>query len=347
MLALRSESITSISRRALLSGTMASALRLASAQKLVPVPSEPLALRDDGSVLDIFTNGSLFGVYNYNTSQAGTYRPYFHPLLGPNDRPITQNGEFPGSLRGHHWHRGVFVAHQKVNGTSFWEERAADCGKMVHLAFDTLDSGAEARFRERLAWRDLGGRDLLRETRTVRVQVPALRRRFLDLGIQLQALDRDVVFQRSQYNLLACRVINAMCLAPQKQRYAKLYGPLVDFKPTDQFGLISNSEGQRNEACGGAKAKWCDFSGPLGDGTTGGIAILDHPSNLRFPTAWHNWNNMTIIACLTYYEPVTLKPGEMLDLSYRVYVHHGNVTQAEVSGVWAQFSKTEPLTKKG
>ena len=123
---IHSERMNSVSRRALLAGT-AAALRPALAQnpKLGPAAA-PVVLRDERGVLDMFTKGSLFGVYNYDTSQAGTYRPYFHPLLGPTDRPITQNGEFPGTLRGHYWHRALFIAHQKVNGTSFWEEREED-----------------------------------------------------------------------------------------------------------------------------------------------------------------------------------------------------------------------------
>jgi hypothetical protein len=334
------------SRRALLA--RASVLAPAPAQypKLASAPEAAVALRQDRVVLDILTGGAPFAVYNFDTTQAGTYRPFFHPLFGPGSRPVTQNGEFPGSLRGHHWHRGLFIAHQKVNDCSFWEERAADCGKIVHLGFDAVSSGAAGRFEERLAWRDLAGRDLLEERRVVAARAGEGGSRFLDLGIRLRALERAVTFHQSYYNLLACRVANSMCLRPQKERYTQLYGPMVDFEPLDQFGAIVNSEGHQNETCGGAKAKWCDFSGPLGDGTVGGVAIFDHPSNPRFPTAWHNWNNMTIIASLTYHEPLTLQPGGAISLTYRVMTHRGWARQADVAGAWEQFSRTEPVFKE-
>lgn len=337
--------MSALSRRALLA---AGALSPAAAQypRLAAPPAGAVAVREDRVVMDILANGEPFAVYNFETSQAGTYRPYFHPILAPGNRILTQNGEFPGSLRGHHWHRGLFIAHQKVNDCSFWEERAADCGRIVHLGFEGVESGAVGRFRERLVWRDLAGRDLLEETRIVAARSPGGGVRILDLGVRLRAKDRPVTFHKSFYNLLACRVVNSMCLRPQKERYTQLYGPLAGFSPAGQFGVITNSEGQQNEACGGAKAKWCDFSGPLTDGTTAGIAILDHPANPRSPTAWHNWNNMTIIASLTYYEPLTLKPGEAVALTWRILAHEGGAREADIGGAWKQFSTTEPLTKE-
>jgi len=336
-----------IGRRECLRAFVAAAAGPAVAQypRLSPPPAAEAAIRADGPVMDLFLDGGLFAVYNFDTSQAGNYRPFFHPVLAPNQMAVTQNGEFPGSLRGHHWHRGLFIGHQRVNDVSFWEERA-DCGKVVHLGFDLAESGPVARLRQRLAWRDLTGRDLLEETRHIEARSGGANLRFLDLGLRLQALDRPVVFQKTMYNLLACRVPDSMCLRPQKERYTKLYGLLVNFHPMDRFGQITNSEGRQNEACGGAKACWCDFSGPLVDGSIAGVALMDHPANPRFPTRWHNWNNMTIIASFTYDEPFELKPGQVLALNYRVAVHTGDARQAGIQEVWAEYSKTEPLAKE-
>jgi len=232
-----------------------------------PNRTVPVEVRRERTVVDMRVDGAPFAVYNFDSTHAAMYRPFFYPVMGPNHRPITQNGEFPGSLRNHYWHRSLFVAHQKVNGISFWEERAADCGRMIHLGFDEMKSGEEGRFVERLAWQDLEGRDLLHEVRTVRVPHCSLERRFLDMTIRLKAMSGDVHFAATPYNLLACRVINAMCPIPEKRRYTKRYGCLADSSPTNEGGKITNSEGKENDACRGGRAKWCDFSGPLGDGT--------------------------------------------------------------------------------
>jgi hypothetical protein len=79
---------------------------------------------------------------------------------------------------------------------------------------------------------------------------------------------------------------------------------------------------------------------PLGDGTWGGVALLDHSSNPRHPTPWHNWNNMTITASFTFHEPFTLKPGAELTLRYRVLVHAGDADKAGVEEAWKEFART-------
>lgn len=296
-------------------------------------------LRDQRTALDAFVKGTPFATYNYNTAHAGLYRPYFHPIFGPNEKPITQDGEFPGTLRGHYWHRALFVAHQKINGVSFWEERQADCGRIVHLGFDEVVSGANGRFVERLAWRDLQGRDLLKETRTVVFPANGGDGNSLRMHLRLVAEADRVTFEKTPYNLLACRVINAMCRIREKQKYTIDWQEFVDFSPLDKGGQITNSEGKVDDACRGASARWCDFSGPLGDGTWGGITLMDHPENPRHPTPWHNWNNMTITASFTYDEPFTLRKGEELRLAYLVYVHPGTADSAPIEESWKRFSQ--------
>jgi hypothetical protein len=51
-------------------------------------------------------------------------------------------------------------------------------------------------------------------------------------------------------------------------------------------GRIVNSAGDTDGAAWGKKAAWCDYYGPVG-GETVGVAIFDHPENLRHPTTWH------------------------------------------------------------
>lgn len=299
-----------------------------------------VAIKEDRTVVDFSVNSKLFAVYNYHSDHAAIYRPFFYPVMGPNDQPITQQGEFPGSLRGHYWHRSLFIAHQRVNGISFWEERKADCGRIVHTGFDEMNSGPEGPLVERLAWQNVQGQDLLHEVRTIRVAAAPTEYRYLDISVSLEAAGRSVEFGATPYNLLACRVINAMCLVAQKEKYTRQFGSLVNFAPLDMGGQILNSEGQENEACRGARAKWCDFSGPLGDGTWGGVALFDHPGNPRHPTPWHNWNNMTIMASFTYHEPFTLVEGKPLQLAYRVAVHAGDAHQANIPERWQEYAQT-------
>jgi hypothetical protein len=309
-----------------------------------PGASAPAEVTPDRQVVDLRVGGGLFAVYNFDPNHAAIYRPFFYPVMGPNGKPITQNGEFPGSLRGHYWHRSLFVAHQKVNDLSFWEEvtGSMQCGRIVHLGFDEVSSGNEGRLVERLAWRGLQGEDILLETRIIRLPASPAERRVMDIGINLTAA-RDAELRSTPYNLLACRVVNSLCPGQVKRQYSERYGLLADFRPLDEGGAITNSEGHRDDQCRGARARWCDFSGPLGDGAWGGVALLDHPANPRHPSPWHNWNNMTITASPTFHEPLRLKKGEGISLTYRVLVHAGDARTADVEEAWKAFSQVKTL----
>ncbi len=305
----------------------------------MPVEPKPaVEVKAGNTVVDVTQDGKPFLVYNFATAHAGIYKPFFDPVMGPNGWPITQNGEFPGTLRGHYWHHALFVGHQKLShrtadgsrSSNFWEEREEECGRMVHDRFEDQTSGDVGRFDHYLIWRAPDGREVLRETRSVRVPKAPPERRIIDITVRLLATLGPVRFEKTMYNLLACRVINAMCRREEKATYTERYGNLVDFRPLLVGGKIVNSQGRENDAVRGERAKWCDFSGPLDNSAVGGVAILDHPLNERHPTPWNNWNNMTITASFTFHDHFELALGKELRLKYRVLIHKGDAKQADV-----------------
>jgi hypothetical protein len=118
------------------------------------------------------------------------------------------------------------------------------------------------------------------------------------------------------------------------------------FPPLNEGGMVTNSDGKTDDGCRGARARWCDISGPLGDGSWGGVAVMDHPANPRHPTPFHNWSNLTITASLTYHEALTLKRGEQVAVAYRVFVHPGDAKRADLQESWKAFSRIEPTGLK-
>jgi hypothetical protein len=109
----------------------------------------------------------------------------------------------------------------------------------------------------------------------------------------------------------------------------------------------------------GQKARWMDFS--VVDTATseiGGIAILQHPSTLRYPTHWHNvmddkfpfgyfspaplWAEpFTLQAGKTWAEPFTLQAGKTLKVSYRILIHRGRGTKDQLDAEWNAFSESK------
>ena len=53
-------------------------------------------------------------------------------------------------------------------------------------------------------------------------------------------------------------------------------------------GVITNALGDvGEETLWGKPAAWCDYSGELPGVGWRGLAVFDHPTNLRHPTSWH------------------------------------------------------------
>ena len=112
-------------------------------------------------------------------------------------------------------------------------------------------------------------------------------------------------------------------------------------------GKIENAIGGVGEAeTWGKISQWCDYSGIV-DGNKVGVAIFDWPKNFRYPTYWHvrNYGLMTanIFGRGTFEgDPSmdgswTLKDGESLSLSFRVYVHAGDATDGQVGEKYHEF----------
>ena len=121
------------------------------------------------------------------------------------------------------------------------------------------------------------------------------------------------------------------------------YGGLaVRISQASSGWVLVNSEGRRDVAAGskpgnanglglatnthGKRARWTDFSlMPTGAVQPGGIAILDHPSNPRHPSQWHNAMNTQIRfgyfnPALLWSEPYRLSAGQKFTLRYRIII---------------------------
>src|SRR5437660_1335786 len=92
--------------------------------------------------LRVEINGRLFTEYFFKDVP----RPYFYPLIGPGEAPMTRNWPMkntPDEEHDHPHHRSLWFAHGSVNGTDFWSEEKA-FGKIVHDGFGEIKSGTES-----------------------------------------------------------------------------------------------------------------------------------------------------------------------------------------------------------
>jgi hypothetical protein len=114
----------------------------------------------------------------------------------------------------------------------------------------------------------------------------------------------------------------------------------------DRGARLRNSEGlEGTKNIWGKPARWVDYSALI-DGERAGVAILDHPSNLRHPSRWHarpyglNAANPFALKSFTK-DPTaegafTLPDGQKLVLRYRTLVYEGS---PDIERLYDSYSK--------
>ncbi len=232
-------------------------------------------------------------------------KPFIHPLRTPAGHLLSLAEPYD-----HMWHRGLWFTFKFVNGDNFWEEnvdhgvqRAAGVPEIRH------DGSDRVAVRMKLHWIGQGAREpVLVEERSIAFRADD----DVDIFDWTSALvaQRDVVLDRTPYTSwggyggLSFRGARGWAVA--------------------RYGLPDAAVSDRPA---GHRGAWCDLSGTLdgGAGLSGGLAILDHPGNIRHPTPWYaGGSSMTFInAALLFHEPLALASGEELRLRYRVFVHDG------------------------
>jgi predicted negative regulator of RcsB-dependent stress response len=287
--------------------------------------------------------------------------PFLYPVIGPNGENVTRHypmkDGIPGEDADHPWHRSLRFSHSDVNGFNFWwapgQERA---GHTAEVKLEKIEAMRSGKTGEVVLWNQwLGnGKLVLREKVRLSFEPLADREVLMDYDIELHAADTPVVFGDKRDGGLLVRVAGAM--------------KVEDAKGNPGAGTIVNSRGDKNAAAWGKRAEWADYSGPDASGKTVGIAIFDHPSNLRFPTHWHarmyglmtanrfgtdhfkmNYDDhKTVIcapakghncaACASHSGDFTLEAGKSLVLKQRFYIHHGDAQSGNVAEQYRRYT---------
>jgi Family of unknown function (DUF6807) len=284
--------------------------------------------RDGKLVIEI--GGRPFAEYHYQDAT----KPYLYPVLGPDGEGMTRNWPMknvPGEEHDHPHHRSLWYAHGNINGQDFWSE-SPQAGRTVHQEFELIQSGPEVgiiKSVNKLVGHD--GKVVATDERTYRFYNRTNQRLF-DFEITIRATETALTFGDTKEGTMAMRVAESMRLTGPRGRRGQ--------------GHIVNSEGVRDGATWGKRAKWCDYYGPV-DGKIVGVAIFDNPSNPRFPTWWHVRDYGLFAANPFGIHDFERKPagtgnltvpfGSSITFRYRFYIHDGDTQQADVAGQYARY----------
>jgi len=281
--------------------------------------------------IDIRIGHRDFTTFCYAMDQ---HRPYFFPVLGPEGRQITR-GETSGESADHVHHRSLYVAYGEVNHVDVWAE-GKNSGRILHQKFtEKSDGPIVGRIHTNNKWVNADGDKLMSDIQNFRVYGLPETGQIIDLDLTLIADSGDVFFGDTKEGGIITVRVN-----PQMNASAS--------------GTIENSFGGINEGeTWGKRAAWCDYSGFV-DGTHMGVAVLDHIKNPRYPTYWHvrNYGLMgtNIFGSGTFEGDknrdgsYTLKQSEQMNFRFRVYIHSGSATDANIKTKYHDFINPPTVT---
>ena len=306
-----------------------------------------ITVKEEKGTLRVEAGGHPFTVYH----PTGARRPYLHPIHGPTGKLMVRSWperEAPGEEQDHIHHRGLWFGHRQVNGSSFWDDYP-EGGLQIHESFTKVWSGAESGgFTEKVKWVDKQGREVCRDERTLTFAAQG-DVRTIDIDVTITATQGPVVFGDDSDGLMAIRLAETMRLKIPNDIKNRKAGK----KPG--AGHIVNSEGVRDDQTWGKRAAWCDYYGPV-DGEIVGVAIFDHPENVRHPTWWHV-RDYGLFSANPFgkkgFEKLTdPKAGELTlpanatgRFRYRFVFHRGNEVEAKIADRYAEYARAKSSSR--
>lgn len=293
-------------------------------------------VKKTGRTVRVTIDGKLFTEYHYQDVS----RPFLYPIIGPTGANVTRNypmKEVEGEAKDHVHHRALYFAHGDINGIDFWAEtvhRSKVPGKTIHDEFLQLKSGKVGVIKASNKLIAPDGKQMGTEIFAIRFHADGARK-FIDFDVTIQASNGELVMGDTKEGTMAIRLASTMRVRA------------VDKSPGK--GQIVTSEGVVGKDAWGARAAWVDYYGPV-KGKTVGVAIFDHPDNLRHPTWWHVRDYGLFAANpfgKRYFERLkdvtagnyTIPNGNSLTQKYRFYFHKGDTESAKVGAAYGEWTK--------
>lgn len=284
-------------------------------------------------------------VTSYNPGRAEG-KPFFYPVLGPTGENMTRHWPmkegFDDEADDHIHHRGMWYGLGNVNGYDFWhfpgdaKKKDKTFGRILHKGMNGVTITSKGiTFKVKSEWlsHDDEEKRILSDRREFRLSHDEDGSLVVDTTITLIADAGDVTIHDDKEGAWSIRTIPTLRLEGE---HAK--------------GHIVNSEGVEDKPAWGKRAKWVDYFGVDRAGNECGIAIFDHPSNLRHPTWWHarhyglftanpfgqgNFESETEKGAGDY----TIKNGDEVTFRYRTIFHKGGPEEAGIAEAYEAFAK--------
>jgi hypothetical protein len=279
----------------------------------LPVSAAKITAEKIGSKINITINGRFFTSYVFSDDEK---YPFFYPVNGPvSGGSVTsmRNGEYPH-------HSSLFFGCDRVNDGNFWQE-GLERGRIISVNAGILKSGGDsAVITDECIWSRPGAVSPIKDSREFIITSPSSAIYQIDATIVLEMLT-DVTIVKNNHSLFSVRMAADLSVK--------------------NGGTMINAEGAESEKdTFGKKSPWMDYSGKRGN-TIEGLAIIQHPSNPWYPAQWFT-RDYGFMSPTPFYWPengkdISFKKGERLKLRYRVIIHSGSYSEANIAGIFRQY----------
>jgi len=280
------------------------------------------------STIKVSIRGRHFTTYHHGGER---HMPYLWPVMGEGGVGITRNfpmAEDEPAIIDHPHHLSLYLAYGDLNGFDFWHDGRGNPGIIRTTDIQTGQSDGFAWIRGQHPWiAKEDGKIVVEETRELRFHDTPENARIIDIISTFHAAHGDVTFGDTKEGMLAARV-----------------RPDIDGQ---HGGMLTNAEGLQGEAnVYGTPSPWIDYSGHVEGHGRRGVAIFDHPGNIR--PGFRHVRDFGLSAINPFGRHAvgggengayTLADGESLTLRYRILIHSSD--SATITAHHARYTALE------
>ena len=295
----------------------------------VACTSQQVTLEKGENEISVYIDGQLFTRY---LTLASLTKPVLFPVQTPTGVKVNRSYPFEnveGESHDHPHHTGIFFTYDKVNGSGFWNNTKFP-PQVQHLGIKEMQEGETGMLRTESQWVNNDEKPLLKEDRTMRF-IPEDDAWAVEFDITLTALQDSVVFAPTKEGMFAIRVAHWL-----KEKESGTY-------------LASTGKTGAGDIWG-RRAKWVALQGEY-ENQPKGIAILNHPGSINYPTFWHArdyglfaanplgqdfFNEAHDVEAESFI--LKLAPGERAEFKFKVLVYDANFSQEKLKARFAEYA---------
>ena len=317
-----------------------------------------LNVNESEKKVDVLIEGQLFTSYIYPEN---VKKPVLWPVLSPAGNILTRS--YPmiikeGDRSDHPHHVGVWLNYGDVNGLDFWNNSEAidpsksdRYGSIYHKKIEKVKGGkGKATLVTTSQWKSPDNTVMLEEETQFEFLVTG-NSRIIDRTTTLEAVIDEVKFTDNKEGMFAIRVARELELPSDKPTdLVDSHGVVTRVEKMDNTyvkGNYRSAKGVEGKEVWGTRCRWMKLASEI-KGEAVALVIIDHPSNVGYPTYWHA-RDYGLFAANTLGQKIfsngenelnfSMKKGESVTFKYRLVVAAENLNDKQINTLADEYAK--------